>query len=145
MTIALIVTSIPIVTIGSGNGTYGTSYYWSEILGDGIFDYKVPDGTLGDHISNIWAANVGVTLKPMDKMTVSFDAWYAQLVEAIAKPTVADPNNTEDNLGLEFDGKLSYELMDNLNADLVFAYLFAGDAIGSDDIMEGGVQLSLKF
>ncbi len=121
---------------------YGTSYYWSEILGDGIFDYAVPDGTLGDHISNIWAANVGVTVKPMDKLTASLDVWYAQLAE--------DNALGNNELGLEFDGKVSYELLDNLSADVVFAYLVAGDAFdtatsSSQDIMEGGVQLSLKF
>ena len=53
-------------------------------------------------------------------------------------------------LGVELDGKLSYAIMDNLNADLVFAYLFAGDsfdtpAYSDEDIMEGGLQLSLSF
>ena len=125
------------VTIGAGNGTYGTSYYWSEILGDGIFDYTVPGGTLGDHITNIWAANVGVTLKPMDKLTANFDVWYAAL---------AEDNAAGDNeLGLEFDGRLSYMLLDNLKADVVFAYLVAGDALGDEDVMEGGLQLSLSF
>ncbi len=94
-------------------------------------------GTLGDHISNIWAANVGVTLKPMDKLTANFDVWYAAL---------AEDNAAGDNeLGLEFDGRLSYMLLENLKADLVFAYLVAGDALGDEDVMEGGLQLSLSF
>ena len=73
----------------------------------------------------------------MDKLTLDFDAWYAMLAE----------NNIdgEDELGVEFDGKLTYALMDDLNADFVFAYLIAGDATGPEDVMEGGVRLSLKF
>jgi hypothetical protein len=129
------------VLIG-GNG-YGASYYWSEILGLGTFDNRVgSNATMGDKISNIWAANVGVTLKPMDKMTFSFDVWYAENVEKVQVN-----GNGEDKLGLEFDAKLSYKLMDNLNADLIYAYLSAGDAVGGDgdDIQEGGVQLSLSF
>ena len=35
--------------------------------------------------------------------------------------------------------------MDNLTADFIAAYLFAGDATGDDDVFEGGLQLSLKF
>lgn len=115
------------------------SYYWSEIMGLGDFDYNSPTlaGTPGDHLTNIWAANAGVTVKPMDKLTINFDVWYAQL---------AEDNAAGDNeLGLEFDGKVSYQLMDSLNADVIFAYLVAGDAVGPEDVMEGGVQLTLSF
>ena len=61
----------------------------------GIFDQVPQTGLLPDHISNIWAANVGVTLKPADKMTLNLDAWYAALAE----------NNLagDGELGLEFD------------------------------------------
>ena len=116
-------------------GTAGTSYYWSEIMGYGIFDYDIPGNTMGDRITNIWAANLGVTIKPMEKMTLGFDAWYAQHVKDVISPN----GKLEKDMGTELDAKLSYELMDNLNADLVFAYLFAGDAIGPEDVMEGGV------
>jgi hypothetical protein len=83
------------------------------------------------------AFNAGVTLKPMDKITVTADAWYAMLAE--------DDAMGEDELGLEFDGVLTYALMDNLSADFVLAYLVAGDAVGDDDVFEGGVRVSLKF
>lgn len=122
----------------------GTSYYWSEIMGLGIFDNTASAGSPGDHLSNIWAANLGVTVKPMDKVKIDVDAWYAQRAEDINKGTVAAPR-LEKDLGLELDGKLTYALMDDLNAEFVFAYLFAGDATGPDDVIETGVQLSLKF
>ena len=115
----------------------GASYYWSEIMGLGTFDQSASSGSPGDKISNIAAFNVGVTLMPMDKMTLTLDAWYA----------FKDRDNAdgEDVLGVELDGKLSYKLMDNLNADVIAAYLIADDATGDDDIFEGGLQLSLKF
>lgn len=117
----------------------GSSYYWSEIMGLGVFDNTAPaaiPGGGGD-ITDIWAANLGVTLKPMDKLKFDFDVWYASLAE--------ENINGDDTLGLEFDAKLTYALMDNLNAEFIFAYLVADDAIGDDDVMEGGVRVSLKF
>jgi len=115
----------------------GSSYYWSEIMGLGMFDNNSSNGSPNDNITNVWAANVGVTLKPMDKLGLNFDVWYAALAE--------DNAAGDDELGLEFDAKVSYELVENLNADFVFAYLVAGDATGDDDVIESGVQLSLKF
>ena len=115
----------------------GQSYYWSEIMGYGIFDNTASTSAPGEKVTNVTALNGGVTIRPMDKMTVTGDVWYAMLAE--------DDDNGEDELGLEFDGKISYELMDNLTADFVLAYLVAGDATGDDDVFEGGVRLSLKF
>jgi hypothetical protein len=128
------------VLIGS-NG-YGASYYWAEIMGLGTFDNVLggSDANLGDKISNIMAANIGVTLKPMDKLTLGLDVWYAQLDEKVRVN-----GQLEDELGLEIDTKLTYQLMDNLKADFIYAYLFAGDAVGKKDVQEGGVQLSLSF
>jgi hypothetical protein len=115
----------------------GASYYWSEILGLGVFDNTAPDGSPANGITNIAAFNAGVTLKPMDKIKVDADVWYAMLDE--------DNANGDNELGLEFDGKLTYALMDNLSAEFILAYLVAGDAIGDDDVFEGGVRVSLKF
>jgi hypothetical protein len=123
----------------------GASFYWSEILGYGIFDDASPldDRYVGegvttgaDGISNLIAVNAGVTFVPMDKMTLSGDVWYASL---------AEDNSAGDNyIGTELDGKLSYNIFDNLTADVVVAYLFAGDVV-EEDVTEAGVQLSLKF
>ena len=87
-------------------------------MGLGIFDNRGSNGAPENKISNIMAINPGVTFKPADKMTLVGDVWYAALSE--------DDVNGETDLGLELDGKLSYALMDNLNADFVLAYLFAG-------------------
>ena len=133
--------SNPLVDDGADTNQFqsmpGQSYYWSEIMGYGVFDQLASNGSPRDKISNIAAFNVGVTLMPMDKMTLTLDAWYAFLA--------VDNLSGDDDLGLEFDANLSYKLMDNLTADFIAAYLIAGDATGDDDIFEGGLQLSLKF
>ncbi len=117
----------------------GRSYYWSEIMGLGIFDLTPSESAPGDGISNIWAANVGVKMVPMPKWTVGLDVWYAQLVE--------EDEFGEDDLGLEIDLVVTYKIMDNLNLDLVGAYLLAGDATagGEEDPIEVGARLSLAF
>jgi hypothetical protein len=115
----------------------GQSYYWSEIMGYGTFDNQVSNGSPADKISNIMAFNAGVTYKASEKLTLSADYWYAALAEDNAA------GNTD--LGNEIDVKVSYMLMDNLNLDLIGAYLFAGDATGDDDPTEIGAQFSLKF
>jgi len=115
----------------------GSSYYWAEIMGYGVFDNQASNGAPGDDITNIWAGNVGVTIKPIDKLKVDVDVWYASLAEDNAAGDAA--------LGLEFDGKVGYNLYENLTAEAIFAYLVSDDATGDEDVMEGGVRLSLKF
>lgn len=119
----------------------GKSYYWSEIMGLGILDNQASAGAPGDAIFNTMAVNAGVTVKPMDKLTVKADVWFAQLVE---KDFTA---NGEDELGTEVDLVATYNIMDNLNLDLVGAYLFAGDATGGgdEDPYELGTRLSFSF
>lgn len=115
----------------------GQSYYWAEIMGYGIFDNVASSSAPADQISDVAAFNAGVTVKPMDKLSVSGDVWYAMLAE--------DNAAGDDELGWEFDGKVTYSIMDNLSADFVLAYLVAGDATGDEDVVEGGVRVSLKF
>lgn len=127
----------------------GQSYYWAEILGFGIFDDQVPWGSTGDKIGNVMAANIGVSFKPNDKMTLVLDLWYAQLVEErLNLATTKNPvPSLEDDLGIEIDARLTTQLVEGLNLDLVAAYLVAGDAIGDgeEDPIEVGAQLSLSF
>jgi hypothetical protein len=115
----------------------GSSYYWSEILGLGVFDNKSTTTSKADDITNVMAANGGVTIKPMDKLKIDADVWYAALAE--------DNAAGDTELGVEFDGKLTYTIMDNLTAEAIFAYLISGDATGDEDVLEGGVRFSLKF
>jgi len=121
----------------------GQSYYWSEIMGLGIFDNRASAGAPGNAISNCFVATAGVTVKPVDKLTLNFDAYWAAANENAALGT--STFDSENELGLELDLKATYALMDNLNLDVVFAYLLSGDATGPEDVMEGGARLSLSF
>ena len=120
----------------------GQSYYWSEIMGYGIFDNQVSANSCADHISDTMAVNLGATMKPMDKLAVTLDLWYAALVE--------DDANGETDLGTEVDLKIAYNLVENLKLEVVGAYLFAGDATtgkASNDAnpYELGTRLSFSF
>jgi hypothetical protein len=121
------------------------SYYWSEIMGYGIFDNTASANSPADKITNIWAVNLGVDMKPMDKLKIAVDWWYAELVED------DQTLNEEDVLGHEVDLRITYELVEGLNLDVVGAYLFADDATAAavrdneEDPYEFGAQLSLSF
>jgi hypothetical protein len=117
----------------------GQSYYWSEIMGYGIFDYQASAGAPADQISNLMAYNIGVSFEPMEKVTITADLWNASLRE--------DDAAGNDDLGTEIDLMLSYAILDNLNLDVVAAKLWAGDATGdgSEDPTEIGMQLSFSF
>jgi len=120
----------------------GNSYYWSEIMGKGIFDIAVPTGAPGNNISNLGTIGIGVDLKTGDKLKWNFDLWYA---------TLAEKNSFgKDKLGTELDIILNWTLVENITMDLVFAYLAAGDAVSAtgnnqEDPYELGARLSFSF
>ena len=119
----------------------GQSYYWSEIMGNGVFDNQASSGSPAAGISNIMAFNVGMDYKVSDAMKLTADLWYAKLAE--------DNAAGNDSLGTEIDLKLTYGLMDNLKLELIGAYLFADDATfggaNQEDPMEIGTRISLSF
>ena len=122
------------------------SYYWAEIMGYGTFDNNLPNGSPGDKIFNIWAVNLGTSFKPMDKLSVDVDLWYAERDEDLVFANGAK----ETELGTELDVKVRYQLVEGLNLDLIGAYLWAGDAVSDDgkndeNPYEFGAQLSLSF
>jgi len=132
--------------VPSQNYGTGQSYYWAEIMGLGIFDNQASNNSPLDKISNVWAVNLGASVKPMDKLKVALDVWYAELAEDVVTLT----GDEESSLGTEVDLVLTYEVVQNLNLDLVGAYLFAGDAttMNADNDAnpwEVGAQLSLSF
>ena len=125
-------------------GTNGQSYYWAEIMGMGTFDTTASIGSPGNKISNLWAANIGATIKPMEKLSLSGDIWYAAHVEDDFVLS------GEKELGVELDLKATYMLIEGLNLDIIGAYLFADDGTSllgdnSDDPWEVGTRLSLSF
>jgi hypothetical protein len=130
---------------GIGGGGAGWAYYWSEIMGLGVFDNQFSAGSPNGDVSNLWAANIGATIKPMEKLSITGDIWYASLVE--------DNPLDDKTLGFEVDLKATYQLVEGLNLDIVGAYLFADDATtdfttgesNEDDPYEIGTRLSLSF
>ncbi len=152
------------------NSTNGASYYWAEILGDGIFDNQTPAGTSGDKIMNMIIANVGSTYQLLPDLKFAADLYYAQLAEdrdmnpwsrSALRPTSKTAANWQSSLGTELDLVVTYTLVDNLKLDLVGAYLWSGDVINkafayqnaagqtcyysSANPYEFGTQLSLAF
>ncbi|MBU1713152.1 MAG: hypothetical protein KKD47_08620 [Proteobacteria bacterium] len=122
--------------------TLSTYYYWAEILGRGIFDQQDVVGSPGFRPTNIIAANLGATFKPMDKLKIAADVWWARLKECNAF--------NEKKLGIETDLVVTYQLVEGLSLDIVGAYLFAGDAVSVDGKNENnpyefGTRLSLSF
>jgi hypothetical protein len=132
---------------GVDGGAAGWSYYWAEIMGNGRFDNALSAGSTANP-SNIWAANIGATIKPMEKLSLRGDVWYASLVE--------DNLLGDKDLGIEVDLVATYQLIEGLSIDLVGAYLFAGDATtaegftvggqsNEDDPWEVGTRLQISF
>jgi len=128
----------------------GQSYYWAEIMGYGVigdnYYANVSRNACADQIGNIMAGNVGVGIKPMDKLKITLDAWYA----ALAEDTLTLKNNEESYLGTEVDLRITVQLVQGLNLDIVGAYLFAGEATTLEDTNEAdpyevGTMLSLSF
>lgn len=123
--------------------TGGEFYGWSEIMGEGVFDAAVSDGSPGTDLANLTAINLGASMSPMEKLTVGADVWYATLNEDIEN----SEDKKESYLGTEIDLSMCYKVMDNVKLDVIAAYLFAGEATGSgdEDPYEVGAQLSLSF
>ena len=119
----------------------GNSYYWAEIMGLGIFDSASPTNTPGNNITNLMTIGLGADWKLGDKFKLSTDLWYAQTAEDVVGAT----GITSSDLGFEIDVILTWALVENLNLDLVAAYLAAGDAIGSENPMELGARMSFSF
>jgi hypothetical protein len=121
----------------------GWSYYWAEIMGNGRFDAQASAGSNANP-SNLWFANIGASIKPMEKLKLTGDLYYAAHVED-------DFTTDEKNLGVEVDLVATYQLVEGLNIDLVGAYLFADDATAvddqgnEDDPWEVGTRLSISF
>ena len=121
----------------------GQSYYWAEIMGLGVFDAAYSNGSPGDTLHNIMAANIGISYEISDTATLTADVWHAEHAET-------NQLVEEDALGTEIDLRLDYMLNDDLKLTAVAAYLLADDAttMGAEndaDPWEVGVMLSFKF
>ncbi len=122
--------------------TGGNSHPWAEIMGLGMFGNQSSLGSPGDSISNLIAYNLGATVNPTEKLSLSLDGWVAELEEK--------DGFGNDDLGVELDLKVGYEITNDLKLDIVAAHLWAGDATSINDAStkdpsEIGMQLTCKF
>jgi len=121
----------------------GASYYWAEILGYGIFDQAGPGvKSASNQITDLMTIGVGADWKLGDKFKLSTDIWYAMLAE--------DDAFGKNGLGTEIDVILTWALVENLNVDVVAAYLLADDAlfgtgVADEDPYEVGARMSFSF
>ncbi len=121
----------------------GWNYDWAPIMGgNGIFDNQNSSGSPGSTPTNVTAVNLGVTVKPMPKLSLSGDVWYAKLNH--------DNDNGDKYLGTEVDLMATYSIFDNMAVDALVGYLLAGDATtdgtkNTKDPMLFGTRLSLSF
>lgn len=140
------------VTIGPKDN-WGSSYYWAEIMGEGVIDNQQPLGAPADKISNLWVGNIGASYKLLADLKFSGELWYAKHAEDVAIATPANiPTRYSSDLGTELDLYATYTIVDNLKLDLIGAYLWAGDCItkavdpnGDQNPMELAAMLSLAF
>ena len=134
--------------------TWGASYYWAEIMGEGIIDNQAPLGAPDDKISNVYIANLGGSYKLLADLKFSADLWWANRAQdvAIATDLTRQSQRYSSTLGTELDLVATYTIVDNLKVDLIGAYLWAGDCItmavdpkGSTNPIELAAQFSLAF
>ena len=115
-------------------GMTGQTFSWAEIVSDG-YSYDRNASLLqagaANKPSNMWAVGVGVDLKPTDTTTIMLDAYYMGLVE---NRTIA--GDSEDEIGIEVDARLTQKIYDNLSLTIIGAYLFADDAYGRYDTVK---------
>jgi len=121
----------------------GQSYYWSEIMGMGMFDSVTSYGSPGDTLCNIWAVNLGIGYQINEDLKAIFDLWHAELAET-------NDQIEDTDLGTEADLRLDYTINEDLILSLVGAYLFPGEAsdYNLDDgegVWEVGMQLTFTF
>ncbi len=133
--------------------TWGASYYWAEIMGEGIIDNQAPLGAPDDKISNVYIANLGGSYKLLADLKFAADLWWANRAQDVAIATAAGQRQRySSTLGTELDLVATYTIVDNLKLDLIGAYLWAGDCItmavdprGSTNPIELAAQFSLAF
>lgn len=107
-----------------------------------MFGNQYSLGSPGDEITNLVAYNLGVTVNPTEKLSVSLDGWYAELEQ--------EDGFDNRELGNELDLKVTGEIIKDLKLAIVVAYLWAGDATSingesTEDPYEIGAQLTYKF
>jgi hypothetical protein len=139
----------------------GVTAVTAEIISDGYsYDRNANLKQAGgaNSPSNMYLVNAGVDLKPTDTTTIKLDVYYIGLVE---DRTIG--GESEDEIGIEIDARLTQKIYDNLSLTVLGCYLFAEDGYGmydtdsgtagiqpgnggsGDDAFQVGVGLDFKF
>jgi len=134
-------------TVTAFEGTVGQSYTWAEIMGLGDLDFQTSYNASGEFLTNLRAFNVGSSYILKNGFQTDIDLWYAMLNEKRILEAPDWYNGKE--LGFEIDIKLTYPLAESMKAEMIFAYLFAGNATcnreNKENPYETGIILSVEF
>jgi hypothetical protein len=120
--------------IGSGDDADDDDFHtFINFLGSNryftvVYDYQVSGANLTRYngISNTTVLNVGVDLKPIDKLSLALDAYWLKATETGLAESIAG-TSVDDSLGWEIDAKASYDLSKNLKYFVWAGYLNTGD------------------
>lgn len=90
-------------------------------------------GSMNTGINNTWYLNAGVTVDPTPDLGVAVDIYYLEASEEVCNSSVCtsaggwatDKDSTD--IGVEVDGKITYQIDTNFVYYVEAGYLFAGD------------------
>ena len=75
----------------------------------------------------MWAISGGADIKPTDTTSIGIDLYYVSMIEDRETQLGTD----DKDIGFEVDLDVTQKIYDNLDAKIVGAYMFAGDAYGT--------------
>jgi hypothetical protein len=115
-----------------------------------LYEYKInqagtPAGVSNKNFgfSNTTAIGVGATFAATKNLTVGADIWQLMATEDVDDKVSADPTATTNEIGLEVDVKVNWQVAENLKWNWVAGILKPGDGLGKDDAI--GIQGILSF
>jgi len=97
----------------------GQKYTW-------VYDYRVKTAAGGTNtgLTNTWYVKVGASAKATPEVKLGVDLYYLNAVEDVS----LNGGKPDDNLGVELDGKLEYQIDTNLVYFVTGGVLFVGNA-----------------
>ena len=122
------------------DGPFNSIVLYHNLDYDGFQSIKAADRG----VSNALAVKASATVKPSEKLSLTGAVIWAQQDE-LSMGGVGNTNGIDDDLGVEIDGILTYNIYDNVAYTLGLGYLMAGDAFGDIDdpwAMMNSVQIN---
>ncbi len=108
-----------------------------------LYDQKVKTaaGASNTGLANTWYLTAGVSAKPMSDLKVQANAYWLRASQATNIGGALNSDGTQQTskkVGVEFDGKVSYQIDTNLVWYVEAGYLFAGDAYDVRELNANG-------